>query len=95
VAFMALFINRQSSERKSSFKLGLESLKMVRRICRDCPVPNCGAKYLVRLANHLADVHSLDIDQRRQYLQDARLQPKIKCVEYQNDIKTRDYQCKI
>ena len=65
---------------------------MVKRICRDCPVPNCGAKYLVRLANHLADVHLLDIDQRRKHLQEAKLQPKVKFVQYQNDTKTRDNQ---
>ena len=57
---------------------------MVKRICRDCPVPNCGAKYLVRLANHLADVHLLDIAQRRKYLQEAKLQPKVKVIVYQN-----------
>ena len=57
---------------------------MVKRVCRDCPVPNCGAKYLVRLANHLADVHLLDIGQRRRYLQEAKLQPKVKFVVYQN-----------
>ena len=47
-------------------------------------MPNCGAKYLVRLANHLADVHLLDTDQRRKYLQEAKLQPKVKFVVYQN-----------
>ena len=57
---------------------------MVKRVCRDCPVPNCGAKYLVRLANHLADVHLLDISERRRYLQEAKLQPKVKFVVYQN-----------
>ena len=57
---------------------------MVKRVCRDCPVPNCGARYLVRLANHLTDVHLLDTDQRRKYLQEAKLQPKVKFVVYQN-----------
>ena len=57
---------------------------MVKRVFRDCPVPNCGAKYLVRLANHLADVHLLDISERRRYLQEAKLQPKVKFVVYQN-----------
>ena len=55
---------------------------MTKRVCRDCPVPGCGAKYLVRLANHLADVHLLDIDQRRKYLQQAKLQPKRKIITY-------------
>ena len=57
---------------------------MVKRVCRDCPVPDCGAKYLVRLANHLADVHLLDVNQRRKYLQEAKLQPKLKFIAYQN-----------
>jgi len=62
----------------------LHVVKMVKRVCRDCPIPGCGAKYLVRLANHLADVHLLDCDQRRQYLQEAKLQPKVKYAVYQN-----------
>ena len=49
-----------------------------KRVCRNCPISSCGAKYLVRLANHLADVHQLDHIQRRQYLQEAKLQPKVK-----------------
>ena len=49
-----------------------------KRVCRNCPVSKCGAKYLVTLANHLADVHQLDHIQRRQYLQEAKLQPKVK-----------------
>ena len=57
---------------------------MVKRVCRDCPIQGCGAKYLVRLANHLADVHFLDINQRRKYLQEAKLQPKVKFVVYQD-----------
>ena len=57
---------------------------MVGRTRRNCPVPECGAKYLVRLANHLADVHSLDIKQRRKYLQEARLQPRLEFEEHQN-----------
>ena len=40
--------------------------------------PFNAARYLVRLANHLADVHQLDHIHRRQYLQEANLQPKVK-----------------
>ena len=40
--------------------------------------------YLVRLANHLSDVHQLDHIQRRQYLQEAKLQPKVKVVVYES-----------
>ena len=62
----------------------LRTVNMVKRVCRHCPVPDCGARYLVRLTNHLADVHLLDTVQRRKYLQEAKLQPKIKFVVYQN-----------
>ena len=56
-----------------------------KRVCRNCPISSCGGKYLVRLANHLADVHQLDHIQRRQYLQEAKLQPKVKVVVYENE----------
>ena len=55
---------------------------MTRCVCRDCLIPGCGAKYLVRLANHLTDVLMLDIDQRKMHVQEAKLQPKVKCIAY-------------
>lgn len=55
---------------------------MVNRVCRDCPIPDCGAKYLVKLSNHLTDVHQLDHIERRKCLQEAKLQPKVKVVVY-------------
>ena len=55
---------------------------MVKRVCRDCPIPHCGAKYLVKLSNHLTDVHRLDYIQRRKWLQEVKLQPKIRVVIY-------------
>ena len=57
-----------------------------KRVCRNCPISSCGAKYLVRLANHLADVHQLDHIQRRQYLQEGKLQPKVKVVVYESEV---------
>ena len=63
-----------------------QTVNMVyKRVCRNCPIPSCGAKYLVRLANHLADVHQLGHKQRRQYLQEAKLQPKVKVVVYESE----------
>ena len=56
-----------------------------KRVCRNCPISSCGAKFLVRLANHLAYVHQLDHIQRRQYLQEAKLQPKVKVVVYESE----------
>ena len=56
-----------------------------KRVCRNCAIPSCGVKYLVRLANHLADVDQLDHIQRRQYFQEAKLEPKIKVVVYESE----------
>ena len=56
-----------------------------KRFCRNCPISSCAAKYLVRLATRLADVHQLDHIQRRQYLQEAKLQPKVKVVVYETE----------
>ena len=71
---------------KMSFVFSHRAVNMVyKRVCRNCPISSCGAKYLVRLANHLADVHQLDHIQRRQYLQEAKLQPKVKVVVYESE----------
>ena len=67
-----------------SFASVLRVVNMSTRGCRNCPVPDCGAKYLVRLANHLANVHMLDIDQRRKYLQEAKRHPIVKRVAYKS-----------
>ena len=56
-----------------------------KRVCRNCPISSCGAKYLVRSANHFADVHQLHHIQRRPYLQDAKLQPKVKVIVYEGE----------
>ena len=54
--------------KKMSFVLSHWTVNMVyKRVCRNCPISWCGAKFLVRLANHLADVHQLDHIERRQY----------------------------
>ena len=58
------------------------TINVVKHVCRDCPIPHCGAKYLVKLSNHLTDVHRLDYIQRRKWLQEAKLQPKIRVVIY-------------
>ena len=55
-------------------------LMVYQRVFRDCPISSCGAKYLVILANHFADDHQSDYIQRRQDLQEAKLQPKVKVV---------------
>ena len=68
-----------------SFVFSHRTVNMVyKRVCSDCPISGCGARYLVRLANHLADVHQLDYIQQRQYLQGVKLQPKVKVVVYES-----------
>jgi len=62
------------------FLLRSRTVKMAKRECRDCPIPNCGAKYLVKLSNHLADVHELDYINRRNWLQEGKLQPKVRVL---------------
>ena len=59
-----------------------QTVNMAKRVCRDYPIPNCGAKYLVKLSNHLTDVHALDYINRRKWLQEAKLQPKVKVMVY-------------
>ena len=45
-----------------SFVFSHRTVNMVyKSVCRNCPISSCRAKYLiVRLANHLADIHQLD-----------------------------------
>ena len=64
------------------FLLRSRTVNMTKCVCRDCPIPNCGAKYLVKLSNHLTDVHALDYINRRKWLQEAKLQPKVKVMVY-------------
>ena len=47
---------------------------MVQRKCKHCPIPGCGSKYLVRLADHLTRVHELTELERKYWLQFAKLQ---------------------
>ena len=85
LAFLTLYITLLFAK-KMSFVFSRRAVNMVyTRVCRNCPISSCGAKYLVRLANHLADVHQLDHIQRRQYLQEAKLQPKVKVVVYESE----------
>ena len=47
---------------------------MGKRVCRHCPIPGCHSKFLVRLANHLTQVHELSELERKYWLQFAKLQ---------------------
>ena len=59
-----------------------QTVNITKRVCRDCPIPHCGLKYLIRLSNHLTDVHGLDYINRRKWLQEAKLQPKVRVMIY-------------
>ena len=68
LAFLTLYITWIFAM-KMSFLFSHRTVNMVyNRVCRNCPISSCGAQYLVRLANHLADVYQLDHIQRRQFL---------------------------
>ena len=72
--------------KKMSFVFIHRAVNMVyKRVCRNCPISSCAAKYLVWLASHLADVHQLDHIQRRQYSQKAKPQPKVKVIVYESE----------
>ena len=47
---------------------------MVQRKCKHCPIPGCRSKFLVRLANHLSQVHELSELERKYWLRFAKLQ---------------------
>ena len=47
---------------------------MVRSRCKHCPIPGCGSKFLVRLADHSTRVHELSGIERKYWLQFAKLQ---------------------
>ena len=47
---------------------------MGQRKCKHCPIPGCGSNFLVRLANHLAQVDELTEMERKYCLQYAKLQ---------------------
>lgn len=50
---------------------------------------HCKAKYVVKLSNHLTDVHQLDYGLQRKWLQKAKLQPKVRVVIYQTNTSQR------
>ena len=37
------------------FNIRIVNMKKLK--CKHCPIPGCGSKFLVRLANHLTQVH--------------------------------------
>ena len=47
---------------------------MDKRVRRRCPIPGCHSNFLVRLANHLTQVHELSEIERKHWLQFLKLQ---------------------
>ena len=47
---------------------------MVRKKCKHCPIPGCGSKYVVPIADLLTCVHELTELERKYWLQFAKLQ---------------------
>ncbi len=56
------------------FLSNFHSVNMKRLKCKHCPIPGCCSKFLVRLANHLAQVHELSEMERKYWLQFSKLQ---------------------
>ena len=50
------------------------TVNMKKLNCKHYPIPGCASKFLVRLANHLAQVHELSEIERKYWLQFAKLQ---------------------
>lgn len=40
---------------------------------KDCPIPGCNSKGLIKLSNHLANVHLFTSEERKPWLQEAKL----------------------
>ena len=58
------------------------TVNMAKPVFGDCPIPYCGAKYLVKLSNQLTNVYELDYISRRKKLQEAKLQPNVRVMIY-------------
>ena len=52
----------------------IRPVSMKKLKCKHCPIPGCHSKFLVRLANHLTQVHELSDIERKYWLQFAKLQ---------------------
>ena len=52
----------------------IRPVSMKKLKCKHCSIPGCHSKFLVRLANHLTQVHELSEIERKYWLQFAKLQ---------------------
>ena len=65
------------------------TVKMKKLKCRRCPVPGCGSKFLVRLANHLDQVHELSEIERKHCLQFAKLKKTNAIRVYDKEVEPK------
>ena len=62
-----------NAELEDNDKLMPPKKRVYRRKRKDCPIPNCGAKQLIKLADHIRLVHRIDDeDERRKWRQKAK-----------------------
>ena len=71
------------------FQFTFQAINMLRRRCRNCPVPFCPSKVLVKLSNHLSQVHGLSQLERKYWLQFAKLQDAKMIRVYHNESSTK------
>ena len=72
-----------------SFFVILHWLNMCRRSLKNCPIPDCQSKLLVRLADHLRRVHDLSEIERKYWLQFAKIQPTKMVRVYEKETEPR------
>ena len=73
------------SKINDKFVSQIDLFNMKKLKCKHCPVPGCGSKFLVRLANHLAQVHELSDLERKYWLQFAKLENTTMVRVYDKD----------
>jgi len=57
--------------------------------CEHFPIPGCGSKFLVRLANHVTRVHELAELERKYWLQFAKLQNTSAIRVYDKEVEPK------
>ena len=73
------------------FKVCFRTVNMKKLKCKHCPLPGCGSKFLVRLADHLTRVHGLSELERKYWLQFAKLQTTNKDRVYAKEDESKTF----
>ena len=69
------------------FKVCFHTVNMKKLKCKHCPISGCGSKFLVKLSNHLRQVHELTELERKYWLQFAKLQNTNMVRVYENEVE--------